>query len=106
MVLARLALGMQDAPEGEEPEDRRLREVRIACRLTELLREVDPEVDPAHLAHLPAQSPGKSDIAWAQFISMGEPPEGKAEDLQRLGSAARILERLHREEIPDDEEQP
>ena len=37
--------------EGREPD----REAQLAKVLTGLLREVDPNIDPSHIAHLPAE---------------------------------------------------
>lgn len=54
-VIARLAMGVK----WEDVEDKRdpLRtEMRLGQVLTGLLREVDPNIDPSHIAHLPAES--------------------------------------------------
>lgn len=48
-VVARLTSGLRS-----EARVRAMSEEELADRLTDLLREVDPQVDPEHLAHLPA----------------------------------------------------
>lgn len=51
-VIARLtqALRLEDVAHGD-----RLNEAKVAKVLTGLLREVDPNIDPTHVAHLPSQ---------------------------------------------------
>jgi hypothetical protein len=47
------------------------RERRIANELTELLKEVDPQVDPEHIAHLPAE---RASAAALRAASVSPPP--------------------------------
>lgn len=57
-VIARLAMGVRTRAIEEKDEQRWFVpiEIKLAAELTKLLREVDPEVDPRHVAHLPAET--------------------------------------------------
>jgi hypothetical protein len=61
------------------------RERRIASELTALLHEVDPQVDPDHIAHLPAESANR--VAARRAGKSGEPTWRKSARLE--SSAAR-----------------
>jgi len=57
-VIARLAMGVRTRAIEENDPDRWYLpiEVKLASELTKLLREVDPDIDPRHIAHLPAEN--------------------------------------------------
>lgn len=54
-VLARLSMGV-DWANVEDKSDKYRTEIRLGEVLTGLLREVDPNLDPSHVAHLPSES--------------------------------------------------
>ena len=71
----------------------------LSDRMTALLREVDPEVDPSHSAHLPPNQPSMAAVHGANYTV-----DRSADDdtsLVELATAAAILDRHHRNEEPE-----
>jgi hypothetical protein len=71
-VLARLVRGVDTLPDWDVDSEGRVDEPRLAKILTGLLREVDPNLDPRHIAHLPSESARaqqKEDQEGAEDIS-------------------------------------
>jgi hypothetical protein len=62
-IIARLAAGVDVSQMLRKPDvlderhegDRRLNEFQFGLMICGLLREVDPNIDPSHIAHLPAE---------------------------------------------------
>lgn len=54
-VIARLVRGVETLPEWDTDAEGKIDEPRIAKVISGLLREVDPNIDPTHVAHLPSE---------------------------------------------------
>lgn len=61
-VIARLVAGVDHLSTWDLTIDDKLDEKRLTKVLTGLLREVDPAIDPTHVAHLPAEDAAKAEL--------------------------------------------